>query len=62
MTPEELTTLLEGQPLNHRLDVRTLVQDQVRQLDEAAILELFWRFLPHLDAAEVSDYLYMTRS
>lgn len=62
MSPEELEELLSGEDVNHTLDVKTLVLDVVRNMDEDEIKAIFHNKLPDLSADFVKDYLYMKRS
>lgn len=62
MTEAELDAFLQGEALVHTIDIRTLVVDHIRKLDETAILALFNERLPHLDEATLRHYLFMKRS
>jgi hypothetical protein len=62
MTKDELESLLAGEALNSKLDVKTLVLDIVRELPEEELLTIFWNKLPELKPETVREYLYMKRS
>jgi len=61
LTKEELEQLLGGEELMRTLDIKTLVLDIVKRMDESQILNIFWKELPHLSDAEIKDYFYMRR-
>lgn len=61
LTKDELEKLLEGEPLMQTLDVKTLVLDIVKKMDEAEIQDIFWKKLPNLQESEIKDYFYMRR-
>ena len=62
MTKDELNALLDGQELTQAVDVKTIVMDIVKDMDERELLEIFWEKLPEFSAEFVEDYLYMKRS
>ncbi|MDX2084501.1 MAG: hypothetical protein SFZ03_03840 [Candidatus Melainabacteria bacterium] len=61
MTEDELNQMLDGQELLKTMDVKTLVVDVVRQMNDEEILDIFWKKLPTLNAQEVRGYFYMKR-
>jgi len=61
MTPEELNTLLDDRDLYGTLDVKTLVVDLVRKMNQAEIEEIFWQHLPKLKHDAIKGYFYMSR-
>ncbi len=61
MTQEELETLLQGQELFQRLDVKTLVLDRVRQLSPQELEALFYQWMSFLSVEQVKEYLYIKR-
>ena len=61
MERAELEILLNGRPLQTVLDVKTLVLDQIREMPQPDLIELFWKLLPGLSTKQVQDYLFMSR-
>jgi len=61
MTQDELKTLLGGEPLWHTLDVRTLMLNHLKLLDDGLVEQWFNEALPQLPADHVKGYLYMKR-
>jgi hypothetical protein len=61
MTTDELNQLLDGRELHNTMDVKTLVIDLVRKMDDPSIEQIFWQQLPHLSTDHIKGYFYMSR-
>ncbi len=61
MTKDELEQLLAGEELMKTLDVKTLVLDIVREMNEDELLTIFWNKISSLEQEYVRGYLYMKR-
>ncbi len=61
MTEDELNKLLGGEDLEKTLDVKTLVLDIVRKMDDKEILAIFREKLPNMTEEHIKDYYYMRR-
>lgn len=61
MTKDELDQLLAGEELMKTLDVKTLVLDIVREMNEDELLTIFWNKISALEQEYVRGYLYMKR-
>jgi hypothetical protein len=62
MTRDELNTLLSGESLLDKLDVKTLVLDSVQKMSEEEIMTIFWSKLSDMTETTIRDYFYMRRS
>lgn len=62
MTKDELNTLLEGEDLLGKLDVKTLVLDIVQEMSEEEIMTIFWSKLPDVTESTIRDYFFMRRA
>ncbi|MBX2860187.1 MAG: hypothetical protein KTR14_03065 [Vampirovibrio sp.] len=62
MDKKQLETLLDGQELMKTIDVKTLVLDSVREMNEQELMTIFWDKLPEYSEDYISGYFYMKRS
>jgi hypothetical protein len=61
MTPDDLNALLNHQPLWQTLDVRSLMLNHMKHLDDTLVERWLMEALPNLDPADVKGFLYMQR-
>ncbi len=61
MTKDELEKLLDGQDIQHTLDIKTLVIDLLKDIPQEELEAIFWDRLPTLEEEFIRDYLYMRR-
>ncbi len=61
MTEDDLNKLLGGEKLGQTLDVKTLVLDMVRKMDDDELMAIFWAKLPNITVEQIKDYYYMRR-
>lgn len=62
MTEDELIKILNGDELLKKIDIKTLILDQIMKhttMDE--LVEIFYKKLPGLDEAYVKRFIYMKR-
>ncbi len=62
MTEDELSKLLGGEKLEQVLDIKTLVLDQVRKMNDEELMIIFWSKLSEMSTEEIKDYYYMRRN
>jgi hypothetical protein len=61
MTENELNRILNGQELLQTIDVRTLVLDMVRNMNQEEWMALFWDKLDLVSEEQLKEYFYMRR-